>query len=59
MTTAVTNPIGVGTWPIDPVHSSIDFSTRPLMVSMVHGRFETISGTITIAPDSTAAVRRK
>lgn len=57
MTTAVvTNPIGVGTWAIEPVHSSIDFSVRPLMVSKVHSRFETVSGTTTIAPDGTAAV---
>jgi polyisoprenoid-binding protein YceI len=55
-TAAVTSPIGVGTWAIDPVHSSIEFSVRHLMVSKVRGAFETFSGTITIAPVSTAAV---
>ena len=57
MTTAIaTTSIGVGTWAIDPVHSSIDFSVRHLMVSKVRGRFETFSGTITVAPDGTPSV---
>jgi polyisoprenoid-binding protein YceI len=57
MTTGTaTTPIGVGTWAIDPVHSSIDFSVRHLMVSKVRGTFETFSGTITVAPDGTASV---
>jgi polyisoprenoid-binding protein YceI len=54
MTTATaTTPLRVGTWAIDPAHSSIDFSVRHLMVSKVRGRFETFSGTITVAPDGT------
>jgi polyisoprenoid-binding protein YceI len=57
MTTATaTTPIGVGTWAIDPVHSSIDFSVRHLMVSKVRGKFETFGGTITVAPDGTPSV---
>jgi polyisoprenoid-binding protein YceI len=57
MTTATaTTPLRVGTWAIDPAHSSIDFSVRHLMVSKVRGRFETFSGTITVAPDGTPAV---
>jgi polyisoprenoid-binding protein YceI len=55
MTTATT-PIAVGTWAIDPVHSSVDFSVRHLMVSKVRGTFETFSGTITVAPDGTPSV---
>jgi polyisoprenoid-binding protein YceI len=55
-TTASTTPLGVGTWAIDPVHSSIDFSVRHLMVSKVRGKFGTFSGTITVAPDGTPAV---
>ena len=47
-----TNQLGVGTWVIDPVHSSIGFSVRHLMVSKVRGRFEVISGTVTIADDT-------
>jgi polyisoprenoid-binding protein YceI len=57
MTTAtVSTPISTGTWAIDPAHSSIDFSVRHLMVSKVRGRFETFSGTISVAPDGTPAV---
>ena len=57
MTTATqTTPLSVGTWVIDPAHSSIDFSVRHLMVSKVRGQFETFSGYITVAPDGTPAV---
>jgi polyisoprenoid-binding protein YceI/predicted dinucleotide-binding enzyme len=40
-----------GTWAIDPVHSSITFSVRHLMVSKIWGRFSEFSGSITV-PDS-------
>ncbi len=33
-------PSSRGTWAIDPVHSSIEFSVRHLMVSKVRGRFD-------------------
>jgi polyisoprenoid-binding protein YceI len=57
MTTATaTTPLSVGTWAIDPAHSSIDFSVRHLMVSKVRGQFENFSGTITVAPDGTPSV---
>jgi polyisoprenoid-binding protein YceI len=57
MTNAIaTTPLSVGTWAIDPTHSSIDFSVRHLMVSKVRGQFETFSGTITVAPDGTPSV---
>ena len=57
MTSATqTTPLSVGTWAIDPAHSSIEFSVRHLMVSKVRGRFETFSGTITVAPDGTPSV---
>ena len=57
MTTApLTAPIAVGTWAIDPVHSSIEFSVRHLMVSKVRGKFETFSGAITVAADGTPSV---
>jgi polyisoprenoid-binding protein YceI len=55
-TTTATTPLSVGTWAIDPAHSSIDFSVRHLMVSKVRGQFETFSGTITVAPDGTPSV---
>jgi polyisoprenoid-binding protein YceI len=48
--------LSAGTWAIDPVHSSISFSVRHLMVSKVRGRFEQFSGAIVVAEDGTAAV---
>lgn len=57
MTTAVTAPIAAGTWTIDPVHSAVAFSVKHLMVSKVRGKFETFSGTITVAEDGTPSVQ--
>src|SRR6185437_5999918 len=57
MTTAVsTTELSVGTWAIDPVHSSIGFSVRHLMVSKVRGTFGEFSGAITAAGDGTPSV---
>jgi polyisoprenoid-binding protein YceI len=58
MTTAVgTQTLSAGTWAIDPVHSSINFSVRHLMVGKIHGRFDQFSGTITVAEDGNPSVR--
>ena len=57
MTSALkTTQLGVGTWAIDPVHSSIEFSVRHLMVSKVRGRFDKFSGAIVVAEDGTPSV---
>ncbi|CAN5480507.1 YceI family protein [soil metagenome] len=57
MTTAVsTTDLGTGTWAIDPVHSSISFSVRHLVVSKVRGTFGSFSGAITVAEDGTPSV---
>ena len=57
MTSALkTTQLGVGTWAIDPVHSSIEFSVRHLMVSKVRGKFEKFSGAIVVAEDGTPSV---
>lgn len=56
MTAVVTTDLTAGTWAIDPVHSSIHFSVRHLMVSKVRGSFETFSGAITVAEDGTPSV---
>ncbi|MDG4666175.1 YceI family protein [Mycobacterium sp. 236(2023)] len=55
MTTATT-ALPVGTWAIDPVHSSVGFSVRHLVVSKVRGGFDTFSGAITVAEDGTPSV---
>ena len=51
MTAAVASDLTAGTWAIDPLHSSISFSVRHLMVSKVRGDFAEATATITIAED--------
>src|SRR5258708_15303107 len=51
-----TTQLSVGTWAIDPVHSSIGFAVRHLMVSKVRGSFENFSGAIVVAEDGTPSV---
>ena len=55
MTTA-TSALSAGTWAIDPVHSTVDFTVRHLVVSKVRGTFEEFSGVITVAADGTPSV---
>ena len=40
-----------GTWDLDPVHSSIGFVVRHLMVSKVRGKFTTFEAQIVTAPN--------
>jgi polyisoprenoid-binding protein YceI len=48
--------LATGTWAIDPVHSTIGFSVRHLMVSKVRGTFDTFTGAIVVAEDGTPSV---
>lgn len=43
--------IPVGTWELDPTHTTVSFSARHLMVSKVRGRFGSFRGTITVGDD--------
>ncbi|MDT5066253.1 MAG: hypothetical protein QOK02_2408, partial [Mycobacterium sp.] len=45
-----------GTWTIDPVHSSITFSVRHLMVGRVRGRFGDFCGAITVPENGTPSI---
>lgn len=54
---SVATALPTGTWAIDPVHSSIGFAVRHLVVSKVRGVFDTFSGAITVAEDGTPSVR--
>ncbi len=57
MTAATTTTeISAGTWAIDPVHSSIAFSVRHLLVSKVRGNFKNFSGAVVVGEDGTPAV---
>ncbi|EHI11778.1 YceI family protein [Mycolicibacterium thermoresistibile] len=57
MTTAAETRLSAGTWNIDPVHSTVGFSVRHLMVSKVRGTFDRFNGAIEVAEDGTASVR--
>jgi polyisoprenoid-binding protein YceI len=45
------------TWEIDPVHSSIEFSIRHLMISNVRGQFGKFSATVTGDPSDPASAK--
>jgi polyisoprenoid-binding protein YceI len=51
-----TAQLATGTWAIDPVHSTVGFSVRHLMVSKVRGTFDTFTGAIVVAEDGTPSV---
>jgi polyisoprenoid-binding protein YceI len=55
-TSTVEHLVSPGTWTIDPVHSSITFSVRHLMVGRVRGRFGDFSGAITVPENGTPSV---
>jgi polyisoprenoid-binding protein YceI len=57
MTATATTQLSAGTWAIDPVHSSINFWVRHLMVSKVRGKFDAFSGAIVVGEDGTPSVR--
>jgi len=51
MTDPTSNIPAKGTWVIDPVHSSLEFVARHMMVSKVKGRFTDVNGTIEVGGD--------
>jgi polyisoprenoid-binding protein YceI len=55
-TSAVGRDLTPGTWTIDPVHSSIMFSVRHLMVGKVRGRFGDFAGAITVPENGTPSI---
>jgi predicted dinucleotide-binding enzyme/polyisoprenoid-binding protein YceI len=56
VTSAVGRDLTPGTWTIDPVHSSIEFSVRHLVVGKVRGRFADFSGAITVPENGTPSI---
>jgi polyisoprenoid-binding protein YceI len=42
----------IGTWQVDPVHSSASFSVKHMVVATFRGRFEEIDGSLTVDEDS-------
>jgi polyisoprenoid-binding protein YceI len=56
MTTAF-EPVATGrtTWAIDPVHSSVEFAVRHLMITPVKGRFTDVQGAVVLDEASPTA----
>jgi polyisoprenoid-binding protein YceI len=52
----MTTRLSSGTWAIDPVHSSVEFAVRYLLVGKVRGRFDTFSGAIVVDEEGTPSV---
>ena len=44
-----------GTWQIDPVHTTVDFAVKHLMISTVRGTFGAVAGTIVLDEENPAA----
>jgi polyisoprenoid-binding protein YceI len=40
-----------GTWEVDPHHSTVGFVVRHIMITKVHGRFTSFTGSITVGED--------
>jgi polyisoprenoid-binding protein YceI len=43
----------VGTWKLDPTHSSASFAVKHMVVATFRGRFENIDATLTVGEDGT------
>lgn len=56
MSTATATDLTAGTWAIDPVHSSVNFAVRHLVVSKVRGTFDAFTGAIVVAEDGAPSV---
>ncbi|WP_304110254.1 YceI family protein [Mycolicibacterium bacteremicum] len=56
MSTATATDLTAGTWAIDPVHSSVNFAVRHLVVSKVRGTFDSFTGAIVVAEDGAPSV---
>ena len=55
MSAAVQPATGTTTWTVDPVHSSVEFAVRHLMITTVKGRFTDVQGTVTLDEANPAA----
>jgi polyisoprenoid-binding protein YceI len=50
-----TVPVPVGTWKVDPVHSSVEFQVKHLGIATVKGQFKEFEGTVEVGPDGAVA----
>jgi polyisoprenoid-binding protein YceI len=52
-----TTQLPVGTWTLDPVHSSAGFAVRHMGVAVFRGRFERFDARLTVGEDGAAELR--
>ncbi len=50
LVSALAYPAGAATYQIDPVHTTISFSVKHMVISRVQGRFDKFSGTVDYVP---------
>jgi polyisoprenoid-binding protein YceI len=55
MSASTSQQVGTSTWAIDPVHSSVEFAVKHMMVATAKGRFTGFSGTIQLDPANPAS----
>ena len=55
MATRTTTLVPAGTWEVDPVHSSVDFSVKHMGIANVRGRFTDFQGTVEVGEDAFSA----
>jgi polyisoprenoid-binding protein YceI len=52
---SVANVLPVGTWKVDPVHSSVEFHVKHLGIATVKGQFTKFEGTLEVGPEGAVA----
>ncbi len=52
---AHTAPLPIGTWKVDPVHSSVEFHVKHLGIATVKGQFKEFEGTLEVGPEGARA----
>jgi polyisoprenoid-binding protein YceI len=52
---AATTTLPVGTWKVDPVHSSVEFHVKHLGIATVKGQFNEFEGTVEVGVDGAHA----
>ena len=53
--TTTKSALPVGTWNVDPIHSSVEFHVKHLGIATVKGQFNEFAGTLEVGPDGSRA----
>lgn len=55
MSTTTLTSVPVGTWNVDPTHSSVEFQVKHMAIATVKGQFGEFQGSLTIGEDGAAS----